>query len=218
MKIYAAINAVQRDLALVGVSKAQYNDHDRYHFRGIDDVYNALSPALARAGLVILPRVTSREMTERTARSGGALYHVVLGVEFDFICADDGSKHTVFAYGEAMDRSDKATPKALTAAYKYCCFQVFCIPTEGSADPAASSPEALASPPPGLSPAQLEAVLVDIKEAGADLPAFCAHFGVASVADLDAEQLALASSMLARKKAKAKRAKLASAADLNAAL
>ena len=36
--------------------------------------------------------------------------------------------------GEAMDSADKATNKALSAAYKYACFQVFCIPTEGDND------------------------------------------------------------------------------------
>ena len=36
--------------------------------------------------------------------------------------------------GEAMDRSDKATNKAMSAAYKYACFQTFCIPTEGDND------------------------------------------------------------------------------------
>ena len=29
---------------------------------------------------------------------------------------------------------DKATNKAMTAAYKVACFQVFCIPTEGDND------------------------------------------------------------------------------------
>ncbi|MFS0844210.1 MAG: ERF family protein [Roseburia hominis] len=29
-----------------------------------------------------------------------------------------------------MDSGDKATNKAMSVAFKYACFQVFCIPTE----------------------------------------------------------------------------------------
>jgi hypothetical protein len=33
-----------------------------------------------------------------------------------------------------MDSADKATNKAMSAAYKYACLQTFCIPTEGDND------------------------------------------------------------------------------------
>ena len=69
-------------------------------------------------------------MTERKTRNGGALFYVVLKVNYHFASAEDGSKFTVCAYGEAMDSGDKATNKAMSAAYKYACFQAFCIPTE----------------------------------------------------------------------------------------
>jgi len=36
--------------------------------------------------------------------------------------------------GEAMDSGDKSSNKAMSAAYKYACFQAFCIPTEGDND------------------------------------------------------------------------------------
>lgn len=34
-----------------------------------------------------------------------------------------------------MDTGDKATNKAMSIAFKYACFQVFCIPTEEMIDP-----------------------------------------------------------------------------------
>jgi hypothetical protein len=37
-------------------------------------------------------------------------------------------------FGEAMDSGDKATNKAMSAAYKYACFQAFSIPTESRDD------------------------------------------------------------------------------------
>lgn len=132
--VYQAIAAVMGDLARRGISKDQTNTFDKYKFRGIDDVYNALAPLLAEHRLLILPRVLERTSEERTSKDGKAVFYITVAVEFDFVSADDGSKHTVRAYGEAMDRGDKGTNKAMTAAYKYACFEAFCIPTEGADD------------------------------------------------------------------------------------
>ena len=103
-------------------------------FRGIDDVYNVVSPLLAENGLCILPRVLSRQCEERQSKNGGALFYVTVEVEFDFVSSEDASKHTVKTFGEAMDSGDKATNKAMSAAYKYAAFQAFAIPTEGDND------------------------------------------------------------------------------------
>lgn len=134
MKVYQAIANVMGDLAKTGISKDQTNSFDKYKFRGIDDVYNAMAPLLAKHGLVILPRVLERLSEERVSQKGGAVFYVTVKAEFDMVAAEDGSKHTVCAYGEAMDRGDKGTNKAMTAAYKYAMFEAFCIPTEGSDD------------------------------------------------------------------------------------
>ena len=40
-----------------------------------------------------------------------------------------------------MDSGDKATNKAMSIAFKYACFQVFCIPTEEMVDPDKESHE-----------------------------------------------------------------------------
>jgi hypothetical protein len=134
MSVYKAITAVQAELSKEGISKARKNDQQGYKFRGIDDVYNALAPILAAHGLCILPRCTERICVERTNANGKALFYVTVRAEFDFVCAEDGSKHTVTTYGEAMDSGDKATNKAMSAAYKYAAMQAFSIPTEGDND------------------------------------------------------------------------------------
>jgi hypothetical protein len=133
-KVYAAIAKVMAEIGRTGISKERNNQQQGFKFRGIDDVYNAMSPLLASAGLCVLPRVTSRQVTERATKSGGVLFYVALDVEFDLCCAEDGSKHTIAVAGEAMDSGDKATNKAMSAAFKYACMQVFCIPTEGNPD------------------------------------------------------------------------------------
>ena len=135
MKVYQAINAVQTELAKVGITKSRTNQQGAsYKFRGIDDVFNTVSPLMAEHGLCILPRVLTRECVERQTKAGGAIFYVTVEVEFDFVSAEDGSKHTVKTFGEAMDTSDKATNKAMSAAYKYAALQAFAIPTEGDND------------------------------------------------------------------------------------
>jgi hypothetical protein len=140
-KVYAAISKVMSEIGRTGISKDRSNQQQGFKFRGIDDVYNAMSPLLASAGLCVLPRVTKREVTERLTKNGGVLFYVALDVDFDLCCAEDGSRHTIAVSGEAMDSGDKATNKAMSAAFKYACMQVFCIPTEGNPDADAETHE-----------------------------------------------------------------------------
>jgi hypothetical protein len=133
-EVYAAINAVQADLTKEGITKNRKNQQQGYSFRGIDDVFNALSPLMAKHGLCILPRILSRECVERQTAKGGTLFYVTVEAEFDFVSSKDASTHMVRTFGEAMDSADKATNKAMSAAYKYACLQAFAIPTEGDND------------------------------------------------------------------------------------
>lgn len=155
MKVYQAINAVQAALAQTGITKDRKNQQQGYSFRGIDDVYNALAPLLAKHGLCILPRILTRQCVERETAKGGTLFNVTVEAEFDFVCAEDGSKHIVRTFGEAMDSADKATNKAMSAAYKYAAFQAFAIPTEGDNDADAHPPEIKSNSDPAPYIAQL---------------------------------------------------------------
>jgi len=146
MKVYEKIAAITQELSRIGIAKDSKNSQQGYQFRGIDQVYGALSPLLAKHGLCILPRVKERTVLERQTKSGGALFYTTLVVEFDFVAAEDGSKHTVITVGEAMDSGDKSSNKAMSAAYKYSAFQAFCIPTEGDNDADATTHEVAATP------------------------------------------------------------------------
>lgn len=165
--VYQAINKVMADMATDGISKSRNNSQQGYKFRGIDDVYNSLARPMVNAGLIVLPRVLSREITEKQTKSGGTLFYVVVDCEFDFIAVADGSKHTVKTYGEAMDSADKATNKAMSAAMKYAYMQAFCIPTEGDNDADAHTPQPLPkqAPPQRLSNDVREAGVKDMKAA-----------------------------------------------------
>ena len=129
--VLTAIHAVMAEMSEEGIGKEGRNKAQGFNFRGIDQVYAALSPKLVKHKLLVTPRAISRDATERASKSGGSIFAAVVHIEFDFLSIVDGSKHTISMYGEGMDSADKATSKAQSIAYKYGMIQAFCIPTEG---------------------------------------------------------------------------------------
>lgn len=164
--VYAAIAACTKAIGRTGIEKTRRNQQQGFTFRGIDDVYNTLSSVLADNQLCIIPRVVRREVTERNTQKGGVLFYVVVEVEFDIVCAKDGSTHMARVCGEAMDSADKATNKAMSAAYKYMALQLFCIPTEADNDADATTHEVA---PVDTGPTEAgQAVLQAIADAGTE--------------------------------------------------
>ena len=153
MSVYQAISNVTAELARSGIGKTKRNAAQGFSYRGVDDVMQALAWALPRCGLVMLPRVVGRTERAAPSKSGGTIYSVILDVEWDLVSVVDGSRTVVRVHGEAMDAGDKATTKALSAAYKYAAVLAFSIPLEGIEDADAHSPEAGAAPaPPAVVP------------------------------------------------------------------
>lgn len=183
MNVFKCMSAVMADIAKIGVAKNQRNTQQGFMYRGVDDVMNALAPILARHELLVVPSVIERTVTERQSKSGGALFHVLLRVRFSFIAAEDGSHHDIELIGEAMDSGDKATNKALAIAYKYACFQAFCIPLEG-VDPDAEVHEPVGE----VSADQARRLQVLADEVQADVRRFCSYLKVGSLAELPASR------------------------------
>jgi len=123
--IYGAIKGIMEEVG--AIKKDHKNPMQGYQFRGIDDAYNALQPALMRYGVFITPEVLEMQREERETKKGGVLIYTILTIKFTFH-AGDGSYVEATTIGEAMDSSDKSANKAMSAAYKYAIFQVFCIP------------------------------------------------------------------------------------------
>ena len=126
-KIYEAIPAIMDEIGHIG--KEKRNQQQGFMFRGIDQVMNTMKPLLAKHGVFVVPEVIDRQREERTTKSGSNLIYSILTVRYHF-CAIDGSEVTATTVGESMDSADKASNKAMAIAFKYACFQVFCIPTE----------------------------------------------------------------------------------------
>ena len=132
MNIYEAISRCMQEIGAVG--KDAVNKQQGFKYRGIDAVMNAINPALTKNHVFIVPEVLDQSREERTTKSGGALIYSVCRIKYTFY-AEDGSSIEAVTVGEGMDSGDKATNKAMAIAFKYACFQVFCIPTEEMKDP-----------------------------------------------------------------------------------
>lgn len=148
-KIYGAICDIMSEVGAIGKNK-KTTSGQIYNYRGVDDVMNALQPAMIRHRVFALPDVLEDKREERPSKSGGVLIYTILKVKYTFY-ADDGTSVDAVVVGEGMDSGDKSANKAMSVAYKYACFQVFSIPTEEMIDPDAETHE-LATPAPVQAP------------------------------------------------------------------
>jgi hypothetical protein len=151
--VYRAINQVIAAFAKAGIAKIHVNAIDQYQYRSIDDVMNRLGPLLARHRLCVLPRALERQSEPVEGQLGLPLVSVRVLVGFDLVSARDGSSHSVRAWGEALDGSDKGTAKAMSSAFKHAMLEVFCIPVStedpDAASPRLGKPQATPAPPSG---------------------------------------------------------------------
>lgn len=148
-KIYAAMAEVMKKVT--PIAKSGYNTMQKFNFRGIDDIYNALNGIMAEAGVFSLPEVIEQSTEERQAKSGGTNIYRLYKIRYTFYCSDGSSVSSVVV-GEGMDSGDKASNKAMAVAHKYALLQAFCIPTQEPKDPDADdqarnqAEQALANP------------------------------------------------------------------------
>lgn len=197
MSINERMVAVSKRIAAEGIGKTRKNTHQGYNFRGVDEVMNAFAPLLADAGLYLRPAYSERTVVERQGKSGALIYVTVKG---DFTFTDDkGEAVTVGPfYGEAMDSGDKATNKAMAAAFKYAMFQTFCVPLEGVIGGDADSVTHEVSVELITADQALE-LKERLAETGSDVAKFCAAFGCDTVDALPAAKYEAAVAALKRK-------------------
>lgn len=119
-KVMEAVQAVRKD------SK---NQAQRFNFRGIDAVMNAVGPALRKYGVVILPEEVDVHRSNGTTASGKQTAEVVIKVTYRIYGPNGDSIHGKVA-AEAMDFGDKAIAKAMSVAYRTFLLQALTIPTD----------------------------------------------------------------------------------------
>lgn len=181
--IFETINAVMEEIGAVG--KNSRNEKQKYMYRGVDDVMNALNPAFIKHKLFMVPEVVSQKREERQTANEKNLIYSVLSVKYTFY-AEDGSSIYTIVPGEGMDSGDKASNKAMSAAFKYACFQTFCIPTEEMQDPDAETPPP--STPVYATDQMRDTFLAECKRIGKPAKAILKFIGAPSLAELTVKQ------------------------------
>jgi hypothetical protein len=126
--------------AIDPIEKGKKNPQQGYMFRGVDDVYAALNLLLEKFGVTILPEVLESSHDSFTTKNGAMMFRHRAKVKYTLV-ASDSTFLACTVEGEGMDSGDKSTQKALSMAYKYMAFQVFCIPTGEKIDTEEDSPE-----------------------------------------------------------------------------
>lgn len=198
--IHARMIAVMRELGAIG--KDKQNTQQGFKYRGIDQVYNAINPLLAKHGVYMTAKVLNKERTERTNKNGTVLAFTCLHMRYRFV-AEDGSAAETEAEGEGMDSGDKSSNKSMAVAHKYALLQAFCVPTEDMPDPDAEVHEIRSA---SITTAQRDELLALIKAGGVNVDEFCGHFKIEAVPDLPSGQYDTAISMLKRRAAHAAKA------------
>jgi hypothetical protein len=125
-----------------------------FKYRGIEDALNNMQPAMIELGLSIETKCyefKSEHFVEKGKEKDRLVFHSTLLMDVTF-CAADGSKSTRNGAGEGLDTAgDKATNKAMSAAFKYAVFLGLCIPVEDGTLPDADATnhkvESVALPP-----------------------------------------------------------------------
>lgn len=137
--IFRAMPAIMKEVG--PIAKSRMNEQQRYNFRGIDEVYEAVQLVLANHGVFVVPYVQGQSREERATKDGrGVLTYTILTVDHTFY-AEDGSSVVARTVGEAMDSGDKSSNKAMSAAMKYALIESLCIPTREPKDTENDSPE-----------------------------------------------------------------------------
>ena len=147
---------------------------------------NALNPALVKHKVFVVPEVLEQTREERTSAKNTTLLYSIIKVKYTFY-AEDGSSVSATVIGEGMDSGDKATNKAMSIAFKYACFQVFCIPTEEMVDPDAEVHEVESKK---ITTEMVAGLLTEAKEHNLTADDVCAAYKVSSMNDLTMAQMA----------------------------
>jgi hypothetical protein len=119
-------------LAVIGkdigwIEKGGYNDAQKYKFVSESDVVATLKPALAEAGIMVLP--SHRLLSVEPFTTAKGRHQFLTTIESTFTFTDGNETLIVQTIGQGTDSGDKGVYKAMTGAKKYALLQAFLIAT-----------------------------------------------------------------------------------------
>lgn len=127
--VVLALIRAMRDVIAVG--KDGYHDAPgaKFNFRGIDAVLNAVGPAFRRHGIIVMPKLISKDFRDVTTSGGKPAHEVQTTVRYRFY-GPKGDFVDAEVPGEAMDSADKGVSKAMSVAYRIALIQALTLPTD----------------------------------------------------------------------------------------
>ncbi len=150
--IYAAMHKIMSEIGAIG--KEGRNEFQKYSFRGISQVVDALQPLLVKHGVIMIPQYG--DLCLHPQDKG---FTATCKLQLGFICVEDGSNMFYASVGQGADSGDKAANKAMTAAFKYAlCHGLGIRENEVGTDADSDSPVVVAKKngevnlPPGKKP------------------------------------------------------------------
>jgi hypothetical protein len=151
-KLMPALHEARK--AITPAGKSGKNTFDGYDYANELDWHNAVQPALAANGLVLVFSTEAiSNLPERATKKGGT-EHTVQVTGFARVFHTSGQWIEVSGVGQGQDRGDKGCYKAMTGMKKYLYALMFALPTTD--DPENASPgggeRAAAAKPPKKKP------------------------------------------------------------------
>jgi hypothetical protein len=120
IRVMRDVKAVRKDkVADIKTDKGGY----RFNFRGIDQVLNAVGPALRRHGVMVLP------VDVDVKQAGQRMRETLVKVTYEITGPMGDVKH-VASSGEGLDVGERGLAKALTTAYRNLLIVALTIPTD----------------------------------------------------------------------------------------
>jgi hypothetical protein len=111
------------------VGKGGFHDQQKYRFRGVDQVVNAVGPIFRKHKIIPVPHSSKASYRDVLTSTGKPSREVTVEVEYRFY-GPAGDFIAATVPGESMDGGDKGTPKAMSVAYRIVLLQMLCIPTD----------------------------------------------------------------------------------------
>lgn len=157
INLLTALNAAMAECSYV--QKTGRNDFHRYSYASEADLMESIRPALVKHGLMLIPDI--RRVWVDTGRTFVKVKYMLYHVSGEQL-------GPLGAIGEAQDKGDKATYKAITGAHKYVYYKLFAIATgddpEGDTetDKAAEAAPVKAAPKPAQAKAAMKVHKIEV--------------------------------------------------------
>lgn len=111
------------------VGKDSTNEQQKFKFRGIDAVVNAIAPHFDAAGIIPAPALLEESHEYLESARGGRIVVTRVKVRYTFYGPRGDSFEGAVVPGESMDSGDKSTAKAMSVAYRTALLQCLNLPT-----------------------------------------------------------------------------------------